>query len=109
MAHQNIQDRRRNIAKSAFLRILAFRGRLVDRELELLRVASHNERHRVRGVCGVRSTRLGIDHLFRVTVIGSDEENVTRLFARFVHRADSFVGVRDGFDGGVVDTCVADL
>lgn len=50
-----------------------------------------------------------VDHLFCIAVVGGDEKDVARFLTGFVDCAHCGVGVTDGFDGGVVDACVADL
>jgi hypothetical protein len=57
----------------------------------------------------VGGSRVQVDHLLRIAVIGRYEEGVARLLARFVDRTDGCVGVGDGFDGCVKDAGVPDL
>jgi len=42
-------------------------------------------------------------------VIGSDEEDIACFLASFVDCPDGGIGGSNGFDSGVVDTCVANL
>ncbi len=56
------------------------------------------------GVSGIQ-----VDHLLRVAVVGSYDEGVSRLLARFVDRADCRIGVGNGFDGCVKDAGMPDL
>jgi hypothetical protein len=68
-----VQDSRRNVTQSTFLLFLALRILFVFNKGKLLRIASHNERNRVRGVGGVRVASFRVDHLLGVAVVGSDE------------------------------------
>lgn len=58
---------------------------------------------RVRGAC------LWVDHLLRIPVIGSYEEDVARLLARLVDRTNGCVRVGDGLDSSFEDARMADL
>lgn len=53
--------------------------------------------------------RVGIKHLFRVSVIRSDAEHVARFFTSIVDGLDSIVSGTDGLNGRIVYTSVSDL
>jgi hypothetical protein len=57
----------------------------------------------------VRGARLRVNHLFRITVVGSYEEGVARLLARRVDRTNGCVRVGDGLDSRFEDARMADL
>jgi hypothetical protein len=57
----------------------------------------------------VGGSRVQVDHLLRIAVVGRYDKGVARLLARFVDRADRRVGVGDGFDGRIKDARVSDL
>ena len=97
---------RRNITQSTFfsLAVLVVRKRVFG----VLR--SRNDKWDLVGrMSRVWGSRVQVDHLLRVAVVGRYEEGVARLLARFVDRADRRVGVGDSFDGCVKDACVPDL
>ena len=50
-----------------------------------------------------------VDHLLRVAVVSRYEEDVARILARFVDRADCRVGVSNSFDGCVKHAGMPDL
>ena len=104
--YQDIEDSRSHIAKRTLLLLAVL---LVLGERKLFRVTSHDKRHRVGGVCGVRRAGLGVEHLLGVAMVGRDEQDVARLLARLVDGADGLVGVRDGLDRGLINTGVANL
>lgn len=64
----------------------------------LLGVAGHDERDRVGGMRSVGVSSLLVNHLFGVTVVGGDEQEVSGLLASFVDCADGLIGSRDGLD-----------
>lgn len=102
---QDIEHSGSNIAECTLLLVTLL---LVGREREFLGVSGHDEGNRVRGVCRMGGTRLGVDHLLGVPMVGGDEQDVARLLARLVDDAHGLVGVRDGLNGGLVHTRVAD-
>ena len=57
----------------------------------------------------VRGARLWVNHLLRIPVIGSYEEDVARLLARLVDRTNGCVRVGDGLDSRFEDARMADL
>ena len=101
------QYSRRNITQSAFFPILPV---LIVRKrvLGVLR-SCDDERNLVGRMGRVGGSRVQVDHLFRVSVVGCYEECVARLLACVVDRANRRVGVGDGFDGCVKDARVSDL
>jgi hypothetical protein len=101
------QYSRRNITQSAFFPILPV---LIVRKrvLGVLR-SCDDERDLVGRMGRVWGSRLQVDHLFRVSVVGCYNEGVARLLACFIDRADRRVGVGDGFNGCVKDARVPDL
>ena len=57
----------------------------------------------------VRVSCVWVNHLLGITVICSDEQDVTGLLAGLVDRADGLVGSRDGLDRCIQDASVANL
>ena len=57
----------------------------------------------------MRRARVWVEHLFGVAMVGGDEQDVPRLFARGVHRSDRYVCFADRFNGCGVYACVANL
>ena len=49
-------------------------------------------------MCSVRVSSLCVDHLLCVTMVGSDEQDVSSLLASLIDRADGLVGGRDGLN-----------
>ena len=82
---------------------------LVQYELKLLGVPSHDKRHKVRSVRRKRRARVRVEHLLGVAMVGGDEQDVPCLFTRGVHRPDRWVCFADRFDSCGVYACVADL
>lgn len=103
---KDIQHGRGDIAEGSLLLLAVL---LVYRKLELLRVARHDEWHGICRVRGVRRTRLRVDHLLRVTVVGRNKQYVACLLASLVHGADSRIGMCDSFHSCLVYTSVPDL
>ena len=60
-------------------------------------------------MCSVGVPGLFVDHLLGVSVIGSDEQDISGLFAGFEDRPDGPVGGRDGLDRRIQYTSVANL
>jgi len=60
-------------------------------------------------VSGVRRFAILRDHLFGVTVIGGDHEDVTVFLAGFVDGADCLIAMSHSLYGCVVNTCVSHL
>jgi hypothetical protein len=58
---------------------------------------------------GVWGARLWVNHLLCIAVIGSYEEGVARLLARFIDRTNGCVRVGDGLDSRFEDARMADL
>lgn len=120
--YEDVQNCRRNITQSALLFLYLFcllllgASRLglssalgpVLLEFELS-AARENERHLVSGVCGVWRAGLSVDHLLGVAVVGGDGQDVPCLLACFGNDADCLVRGGNGFDGGFVNTSVANL
>lgn len=103
---QDVKDGRGNIGECTLLFLAVF---LIFKEHKLLWIASHDEGNRVRSVCGVWVTGLGVDHLLSVTVVGSNEQNITSVLACLVDDADGLIGVGDSLHGSIIDTGVTNL
>ena len=93
------QTSRRDIGETTLLAI----------DLVFALAARHDERYGVSRVRRVWSTGFGVDHLFGVTVIGRDGENVPGLLAGVVDGLDGLVSGGDGLDGCVKVTSVTNL
>lgn len=103
--HKEGKNRRGNITQSAGLIFFL----IIFRKGVLLGISGHNERN---GVCCMRSVRVSclmVNHLLSVTVIGSDEQDVSGLLASFIDFADGLIGGRDGLDSRIQDTSMANL
>lgn len=104
---QQRQYSRRNITQSAFFSFLPI---LVVRKRVLGVLWSRDDERDLVGRMGrVGGSSVQVDHLFRVSVVGGNDEGVSHLLARFVDRADCRVGVGDGFNGCVKDARVPNL
>jgi hypothetical protein len=82
---------------------------LVSSDIELTLVTRDDERYRVGSVSRVRGTSFRVDHLFGVTVVGGDGEDVACFLTRVVDRSNRLVGGSDGLDGGIEVTGVTNL
>lgn len=60
-------------------------------------------------VSGVRRFAILRDHLFGVTVIGGDHEDVTVFLAGFVDCADCLIAMTHSLYGSIVNTSVSHL
>ena len=78
-------------------------------EFVLLRISSHDERHRVRGMGRMRGSGIGVKHLLGVPVVRGDEQNVTRFLAGFVNCADRCVCFANSFNCGIINSSVTNL
>ena len=104
---QQRQYSRRNITQCAFFSVLPI---LVVRKRVLGVLWSRDDERDLVGRMGrMGGSRVQVDHLFRVSMVGGYNEGVAHLLARFVDRADRRVGVGDGLDGCVKDARVPNL
>lgn len=102
------EDRRCDVCERALLFLLPILLLVLD-EAQHLRVTGHDERNFVRGVRRVRRARVRVDHLFRVSVVRSNEEDVPSLLCGLVNGSHRLVGSGDSLDGRVIDSGVSDL
>src|SRR5260370_4333099 len=86
---ENAEHRWGNIAESAS-----------GLQAKMTVVGYENEGNRISCVIGVRSARLGIDHGFRVAVVGGDDPRATARPQRLIEAREAGVDGFYGFDGG---------
>src|SRR6266853_1197792 len=74
--------------------------RAIGLQAQLIIVGNQDERNGICGVVGVRAAGFGVDHGFRVAVVGGDDPCAVASLQRLIDARESGVDRFDGFDGG---------